>query len=116
MNWIVPATVVRVMDGDTVVVRADLGWRVQLETSVRIDGINAPEMSTPEGVKAHHFASMLIRPKDKVMIISKRLLGATEKYGRTLADLTYGYPPASFAEAMVKAGHAKPWDGMGEPP
>ena len=116
MNWIVPAEVVRVMDGDTVVVRADLGWRVQLETSVRIDGINAPESNTPEGQESKKFAQALLQKRDKVTIVSKRLLGATEKYGRTLADLTYGYPPVSFAEAMVKAGHAKPWDGLGEPP
>lgn len=47
------ARLVRVIDGDTVVLDLDLGfyqWR--LGRSYRLARINAPEMSTPEGVAA----------------------------------------------------------------
>jgi micrococcal nuclease len=47
------ARLIRVIDGDTVVLDCDLGfyqWR--LGRSYRLARINAPEMSTPEGVAA----------------------------------------------------------------
>jgi micrococcal nuclease len=55
---------VRVIDGDTVVLELDLGfyqWR--LGRSYRLARINAPEMSTPEGLAARkalvdHLASV----------------------------------------------------------
>ena len=37
------AKVVRVVDGDTVILSVDLGFRVQHEISVRLARINAPE-------------------------------------------------------------------------
>jgi endonuclease YncB( thermonuclease family) len=116
MNWIVPATVVRVMDGDTILCLLDLGWRVKLDGIVRIDGISADELETLSGMAALKYAQVLLTPGDLVTVVSKKILGEREKYGRCLADLGYGFPRVSFAEAMLKAGHAKPWDGLGEPP
>lgn len=42
-------TCTEVHDGDTVSVLADLGFRVAAEVSVRVRGVNAPELWTPEG-------------------------------------------------------------------
>lgn len=113
--WTVPATVVRVVDGDTVIVVADLGWRVKIETAVRVDGINAPEKNTDAGHRAKDFASALLPIGKVVTVRSKRLLGQFEKYGRVLADLDLfdGAGWDSFASQMVAAGHAKVWDGRG---
>jgi endonuclease YncB( thermonuclease family) len=43
------ATVVRVIDGDTIEARIDLGLHVEIETSLRFDGIN--EHSPPGPVQ-----------------------------------------------------------------
>lgn len=40
----VPAQVLRVVDGDTVVVRARIWLRQDVETAVRLAGVNAPEL------------------------------------------------------------------------
>lgn len=115
--WTVPAQVVRVIDGDTVIVVADLGWRVKIETAVRVDGMNAPEKTTDAGRLAAEFARGLLPVGKQVTVRSKRLLGQFEKYGRVLADLEARDTPwLDFATTMIAAGHAKPWDGSGARP
>lgn len=114
--WIVPAQVVRVVDGDTVIVVADLGWRVKIETAVRVDGINAPEKNTDDGRRAKNFAEALLPVGESVTLRSKRLLGQFEKYGRVLADIEFPISGKGFAGAMLEAGHAKAWGGSGARP
>jgi len=46
------AQVVRVIDADTLVLNLDLGFRVHVEIEGRINGVDAPELSTPEGQHA----------------------------------------------------------------
>lgn len=43
VSYVYSAQVVKVTDGDTVVVDADLGFRVHQVMSLRLRGINAPE-------------------------------------------------------------------------
>ena len=40
----IPATVLRIIDGDTIVVRARIWLGQDLETLVRLDGVDAPEL------------------------------------------------------------------------
>lgn len=87
-EWAVPAIVHRIIDADTIVVTADLGWRIQLKTSVRLFGVNAPELNTAEGQAALHFVQAILQPGDEVLVVSHKLLGNTDKYGRVLASLT----------------------------
>jgi endonuclease YncB( thermonuclease family) len=115
VQWTVPAVVLDVHDGDTMRVRADLGWWVQIETLVRIDGINADELSTAKGKDARTFALTLVKPGDSVTLVSKKLLGSLEKYGRVLADVALA-DGRDFAQAVLAAGQAAPWDGSGKKP
>lgn len=120
--WAVPATVVKVHDGDTVLVDLDLGWHITLRANVRVDGLAAPELKTGAGQLARDFAEKLLPPGTRVRVVSKKLLGTTEKYGRVLADLAFVLPAnqsaidASFAVAMIAAGHGVAWDGTGKQP
>ena len=122
MSWTVPAVVLEVHDGDSVRVRADLGWRVEIETMVRIDGINAAELSTPAGKAAQAYLAGILPVGSPVTIVSKKLLGSFEKYGRVLGAVTFQPPvrtPAvagDVATAMLAAGQAAPWDGSGVKP
>lgn len=120
--WEVPAVVLDIHDGDTIRVRADLGWHVQLDTLVRIDGINAAELSTPAGSKARDYLLSILPVDSQVTLTSRRLLGSTEKYGRVLASVTFTPPVVArnvegdVATAMLAAGMAAPWDGTGKKP
>ncbi len=106
MIWTVPGTVQRVIDGDTIVMRLDLGWRVAREKEpVRIYGINSPELNTDEGKVAKAFAESLLPQGTAVTVVSLKLLGQIDKYGRTLAALTL--PDGSdFGTQMIQGGYA----------
>lgn len=107
-EWAVPATVVRVVDGDTIVVVADLGWRINFKTSVRLFGINAPELNTDEGQAALHFVTALLQPGDEVTLVSHKLLGQTEKYGRVLASITLP-DGRDLSTLLLQGDYAKPY-------
>jgi micrococcal nuclease len=63
-EWVVAATVVRVIDADTVKLDLDLGFRVHLLANCRIADINAPELRTPAGERAKAYAETLLEPGD----------------------------------------------------
>lgn len=43
----IPARVIRVVDGDTLIVRARIWLGQEIETAVRLDGIDTPELKSP---------------------------------------------------------------------
>ena len=98
-----------VYDGDTCRADIDLGFGVILRNqSLRIYGIDTPELSTKEGIDAREFARSLLPAGTKVVITT--LKDAKEKYGRYLAKIVL--PDGSdFATVMVTSGHAKSYLG-----
>ena len=99
--------VLRVIDGDTIVVSIDLGFNLALTQTIRVKGINAPEARTTNleekarGLAAKAFAETWLH--------SKRLLIKTtkdDKYGRMLGDFICPETGTTFAEAMLVANHA----------
>ena len=101
-------------DGDTVILDVDLGFKVWISRmNVRLFGINAPELATPEGESAKAFLNSLLHIGDKVILQSQK--DHADKYGgRWLGIILQG--GHSVNDAMVGAGHAKPWDGKGTKP
>ncbi len=98
------ATVLKVVDGDTLWLRIDLGMDVQIRISTRLNGINAPEMSTPEGRDAYEFVDDLI-PAGSIVHV-ETIKDRKEKYGRYLVEV-FTVPDMSSVNAMiVEAGHA----------
>jgi endonuclease YncB( thermonuclease family) len=101
-KWTVPAKVLEVIDGDTVRLELDLGWRLNYTTRVRISRINCPELKTLEGDEAKAHAQTLLKPGDVVTFISSKL----DKYGRPLGSIVYGPTNGDFGTSMIAAGHA----------
>lgn len=104
-DWQVPGTLVSIHDGDTITCVLDLGWRISFTSSIRLYGINAPELSTPEGVAARNYVQSLLSPGDHVTVVSHKLLGNTEKYGRVLASVTLP-DGRDLSTLMLGDGHA----------
>ncbi len=106
------ATVLKVVDGDTIHFKIDQGLDDETKMSVRLYGVNAPEMSTPEGQAARQFViEWLYKNMDptteRVRVYTYK--DRREKYGRYLADV---YPwkvggGQSLSDALVAAGHAE---------
>lgn len=106
------ATVLRIYDADTLTVSADLGFRLTVQLSVRLAGINARELRDPGGREARaHLASLC--PIGSVVTLHSL---AVDKYGgRTLGRLLLD-DGTDVAERMVASGYAARWDGQGPRP
>lgn len=111
------AEVVRVIDGDTLLV--DVGGK---EAKVRLIGIDAPEsvhpdpgLNTPEGSAAAEHMRTLVHPGQEVYL--ERDVSETDRYGRLLRYVWIADPEddadpgaSMLNAAMVAAGHARAKD------
>lgn len=77
------ARVLRVVDGDTVQVELDLGCDVRQRMTLRLYGINTPELPSSEGVKAKEYLAGWLG--DTCFVRTHK--DKREKYGRYLAQL-----------------------------
>lgn len=107
------ASVIRVIDGDTVDVSIDLGFSVTIKQRVRLLGINAPEKNTSEGLAASQFLTNVLLSGSQVTLRSRRPQ-AGDKYGRYLASIDY--MGADISQRMITQGYAVAWDGKGIKP
>jgi micrococcal nuclease len=98
------ATLDRVVDGDTVDLIVDLGFRVKAHHRFRLINIDAPEprgVTREPGLKASSFLTELLADKSLVVHSTK-----TGKYGRWLAQVWNGVDADDVSSLMIKAGHA----------
>jgi len=100
--------VLRVVDGDTLHLEIDVGLDMRTRMTVRLAGINAPEMSTSEGVAAKQFVEgwVLSNANPDGILTVRTAKDRREKYGRYLATLLYDPDSRSLNDALIDAGHA----------
>lgn len=105
-----PAVVTKIHDGDTLSTDLSLGFGIhQEDLSCRVFGINAPELSTQAGKDALAFALTLLHVGDKVTVISH----GWDKFGGRY-DGSITLPDGrDFGDAMIAAGHAVAYFGVG---
>lgn len=104
----------RVIDGDTVVLSIDLGfWTHRRKkkdgVSYRLNRINAPEMSTPEGQPAKQALTDFMASAVRVQTIPDPNADPKEdKYGRFLVELTGSAAGTEYNinDALVAGGFA----------
>lgn len=113
-----PAVVTDWHDGDTCHANLDLGFAIYLYGhdldgkpvfSLRIFGINAPELADPSGSgkAALAYAEQICPPGTHVTVVSHGF----DKYG-SRADCTLKLPDGTdFAGLMLESGHAVPMAG-----
>lgn len=77
------AWVMRVPDADTQFVEIDLGFDGTTEQYLRLRGIDAPELNTPEGRKAKEFVEKCLKPAPYILLTSSR----SDKFDRYLSDI-----------------------------
>jgi len=106
-------TVQRVVDGDTLALEFHLASGHRYDTKVRLRDLDCPEMDTPEGVLAKHFAESLVSAAAAVIVTTTK----PDKYDRYLSDVHLVMPPAPGADgteaglylnnALLANGHAR---------
>lgn len=91
-------------DADTLRVSIDLGlgvWKVN--ESIRLYGVDAPELTTDEGKRARDYVASVLPSKTKVVITT--IKDAREKYGRYLAKVTLP-DESDLAQNLIQMGFA----------
>jgi len=102
-----------VYDGDTIRADIDCGFGIwTANQSLRLLGIDAPELGTPGGKEARDYLRTLLPVGANVII--RTVKDETEKYGRLLAAITAtGVDGDSYNvnQQMISDGHAVPYFG-----
>jgi endonuclease YncB( thermonuclease family) len=121
--WRYRAALRRVKDGDTLEVTLDLGFGVVFEKmTIRLLGLNAPEIATQRGREAAAFArawcQAALSPADAWELRIETVKGdKPDKYGsRWLGRIYTAIGGACLNDDLLAAGLALPWDGQGDKP
>lgn len=93
----------RIIDGDTIVLNIDVGFRNYTRQKVRFNRIDTPEISTELGVKAKAFVEKLLKPLDFFVIKTYKY----DKYTRYLVDIFY-VPRAPKERVGITAEESDP--------
>lgn len=104
----------RAVDGDTAVVRLDLGFGVQITQTLRLRGINTPELRSHDPAERAAAQQALARlrellPPGRACTV-KTFKDAQEKYGRYLADILLE-DGTDVVQTLLREGLGRPYDG-----
>lgn len=100
------ATVLAVVDADTIDVDLDLGMRIHVQTRLRLAHVDAAETRTVEGKNAKTLVTTLIPFGTKVIVATQK----PDKYGRTLATVVL--PDGSdLSDFVLSLPGSKPYEG-----
>lgn len=108
------ATVLGVVDGDTIDVNIDYGFRLRQDHRVRLAGIDAPEVNAvgPEGEQARDWLRARLPVGQAVELVTVK---PADKYGRFLATVWRVVDGRteldSVNQELLAAGLARPYDG-----
>lgn len=96
--------VTNVVDGDTVDVTVDLGFKVTTAQRLRLAGVDTPERNQAGFSEAKEFTQEMIGGKFVTIKTQK-----VSKYGYYLADITID--GKNVSQELIAAGLGKPYDG-----
>ena len=106
------ARVVRVIDGDTLELEVDLGFKTWRRDKFRLAGYNAPETRGIErdmgDMATDALRDLLTATGDVVIVETKR---NPDKYGRWLALLYDSRTGYSLIEQLIERGYGRRYEG-----
>jgi hypothetical protein len=108
------AFVERVVDGDTLVVLLNLGFGLFHKEILRLKGINAPSIDTPEGQASAKALTEILKDIDVVVVKTIK----TDIFGRYVADVFFSPLTRSLSGAEGSGSIGKNEEGFGyaQPP
>ena len=108
----IPARVLRVIDGDTIVVRARIWLGQDIDTQVRLDGVDAPEINGKceserrLAIKARNF--IVSMTAGGVVVLRRIHYG---KYAGRVVARVYSQDDKDFSKALLQAGLGRAYNG-----
>lgn len=117
------AKVLKVIDGDTVDLSIDLGFKIHHEIRVRLFGVNTPESRTKDlqekalGLKAKQFTQDWLTNHQWVFV--NTIPDKDDKYGRILAKIYSSEnindpKTACLNTDIIQSGYAREYYGVGD--
>ncbi len=106
--WNYQARVVRVVDGDTLLVELDTGFHSTRWEKLRLLGIDCPEVvggDKQAGLDAANFVRAWVASDTDTWPYLVHTV-KTDSFGRYLATITRKADGVSLADALLEAGHA----------
>ena len=106
------ATLIKIVDGDTVDVLIDLGFNISKKERVRLLGIDTPESATKDlvekklGIEAKAYTSNWFAKNTRFKLQTTK----EDKYGRILGVFT-GLDGKTLNDILVQNGYAWAYDG-----
>ncbi len=79
------AYIKKIIDGDTIWINIDCGFKIWAKQKIRLRGINTPSIETQKGVESSRFVLNTLKNLPFVIIKSH----GRDKYGRYLTDIFY---------------------------
>jgi micrococcal nuclease len=115
-QYVYRAALVRVIDGDTLAARLDLGCHVAITRPIRLLGIDTPEVvgaTGSQGRAAAAFALMWLcqAGADEWPLVVATRLDRDDRYGRLLGTIYRVSDQACLNDDLIAAGHAVAYDG-----
>jgi micrococcal nuclease len=108
------ATLIRVVDGDTVDCWIDLGFDIKIKERIRLHGLDAPEVRTKDldekrrGFETKEWLISQLESNNGEFTIITDKYNPTGKYGRTIATL-FLLDGTNINERMLQEGLATPY-------
>ncbi len=107
----IPATLIRVIDGDTVEVRARIWLGQQVQVAVRLAGIDAPELrgKCPAERAQAEAAAAHLQPLEGTAISLTNVMN--DKFGGRVQANLHHVEMGALGASLLNAGLARPYDG-----
>lgn len=107
------ASVERVVDGDTIDIVIDLGFKISTNQRIRLAGINTPETYNvkrdseeyKKGVASRQYVEQRIKDNDNLVLIETDKY--TGKYGRYIGTIHLDDSPKTLNDELVEKGLAE---------
>jgi len=99
--YLYKATLIDVIDGDTIWVSVDVGFEITTKEKLRFKGIDTPELTTIDGQIARDFIINTLTPCPFFTIQTFW----RDKYARLLADIYYNPLEEKFEKLMENGTH-----------
>ncbi|MBN2718163.1 MAG: thermonuclease family protein, partial [Deltaproteobacteria bacterium] len=97
------ARVLKVVDGDTLALRIVLADGTLLDERIRLRGVDAAELLTPDGEAAAAFVGRRLQRGSQVRVHTF----SSDRYGRYVGDVYYGKEWVWLNQELVEKGKAK---------
>lgn len=110
-DYIYNGKIINVVDGDTCDIEIDLGFYVFARERMRLNGIDTPELNSPDDAKRN------LAKEAKIWLSNYLNLSVTlksfkkDKYGRFLVDIFVEGVDKSLNEQLIDAGLAVAYSG-----